>query len=168
MQRNIENLKTRGSNATCYSCEQPSNWASVSLGLFLCITHAGKHRGYGTHISTVRSIDLDSWTPKQVCFMRKGGNDRAREFFEKHFYGNPDQIWTSPAADEYRHLLKQEVYDEIGVDLEEEKQADKPIELDPELRKFRNATAFGSADLNPHKQQQQRQEQSCWSCCTIL
>ncbi len=35
-------------------------------GVFLCIRCSGIHRGMGTHISKVKSIDLDAWTPGQM------------------------------------------------------------------------------------------------------
>ena len=40
-------------------------------GVFLCIRCSGIHRGMGTHISKVKSIDLDAWTPDQmeVCLL---------------------------------------------------------------------------------------------------
>ena len=49
-------------------------WASWNLGVFLCIRCAGIHRNLGVHISRVKSVNLDSWTPEQmevscsVCF----------------------------------------------------------------------------------------------------
>lgn len=41
-------------------------WASWNLGIFLCIRCAGIHRNLGVHISRVKSVNLDSWTPEQV------------------------------------------------------------------------------------------------------
>jgi stromal membrane-associated protein len=35
-------------------------------GVFLCIRCSGIHRGMGTHISKVKSVDLDVWTPEQM------------------------------------------------------------------------------------------------------
>lgn len=35
-------------------------------GVFLCIRCSGIHRSMGTHISKVKSIDLDAWTPVQL------------------------------------------------------------------------------------------------------
>jgi hypothetical protein len=35
-------------------------------GVFLCIRCSGIHRGMGTHISKVKSVDLDMWTPEQM------------------------------------------------------------------------------------------------------
>lgn len=42
-------------------------WASWNLGIFLCIRCAGIHRNLGVHISRVKSVNLDTWTPQQVA-----------------------------------------------------------------------------------------------------
>ena len=41
-------------------------WASWNLGVFMCIRCAGIHRNLGVHISRVKSVNLDSWTPEQI------------------------------------------------------------------------------------------------------
>lgn len=42
-------------------------------GVFVCIRCSGVHRSMGTHISKVKSVDLDTWSVEQiqVCFMGK-------------------------------------------------------------------------------------------------
>jgi len=46
-------------------------WASWNLGIFLCIRCAGIHRNLGVHISKVKSVNLDTWTPEQVVVCNK-------------------------------------------------------------------------------------------------
>ena len=41
-----------------------------SRGVFLCIRCSGIHRSMGTHISKVKSVDLDVWTPEQMAVSR--------------------------------------------------------------------------------------------------
>jgi hypothetical protein len=41
-------------------CIDP-DWASINLGITLCIECAGVHRSLGAHITKVRSLDLDDW-----------------------------------------------------------------------------------------------------------
>lgn len=57
-------------------------WASWNLGVFLCIRCAGIHRNLGVHISRVKSVNLDSWTPEQVVSLQNMGNSRARAVYE--------------------------------------------------------------------------------------
>lgn len=57
-------------------------WASWNLGVFLCIRCAGIHRNLGVHISRVKSVNLDTWTPEQVVSLQQMGNSRARAVYE--------------------------------------------------------------------------------------
>ncbi|EFX68574.1 hypothetical protein DAPPUDRAFT_62980, partial [Daphnia pulex] len=66
-------------NKYCVDCDAKGpRWASWNLGIFLCIRCAGLHRNLGVHISRVKSVNLDSWTPEQVQM----GNSRARAVYE--------------------------------------------------------------------------------------
>jgi len=70
-------------NKYCVDCDSKGpRWASWNLGIFLCIRCAGIHRNLGVHISKVRSVNLDSWTPQQVASMQMMGNSRARAVYE--------------------------------------------------------------------------------------
>ena len=48
-------------NATCAECGavQPK-WASINLGITLCVQCSGAHRSLGVHLSQVRSLTLDT------------------------------------------------------------------------------------------------------------
>lgn len=51
----------------CVDCLQPRpQWASVSYGVFMCLECSGVHRSLGVHLSFVRSVQMDSWTAKQL------------------------------------------------------------------------------------------------------
>lgn len=86
----------------CSSSPTDPRWASWNLGVFLCIRCSGIHRGMGTHISKVKSVDLDVWTPEQMqvgttarvlklgCLLslpqsiQKWGNRLANLYWEAH------------------------------------------------------------------------------------
>ncbi|KAK9759397.1 Protein gts1, variant 2 [Basidiobolus ranarum] len=63
----LEELVKQPGNSACADCKASGpRWASHNLGIFLCISCAGIHRCLGTHISKVKSINLDTWTPEQI------------------------------------------------------------------------------------------------------
>ncbi|KAF8238972.1 ArfGap-domain-containing protein [Tricholoma matsutake] len=72
-------------NKTCNDCSNLNpQWASVSFAVFLCLQCAGTHRGYGVHVSFVRSISMDTWQDEQVRRMQLGGNARFCEFVRSY------------------------------------------------------------------------------------
>ncbi|KAF8420178.1 hypothetical protein EV426DRAFT_701734 [Tirmania nivea] len=83
-QQVIKNLLKLPGNKYCADCKRNKlpRWASWNLGIFICIRCSGVHRGMGTHISRVKSVDLDSWTDEQLASMVKWGNTRANKYWE--------------------------------------------------------------------------------------
>jgi stromal membrane-associated protein len=71
-------------NKVCADCKRNKHprWASWNLGVFVCIRCSGIHRGMGTHISRVKSVDLDAWTDEQLQNILKWGNNRANKYWE--------------------------------------------------------------------------------------
>jgi len=74
--RLLEFVKQPGNNV-CADCgEEDPRWASINLGVFICIDCSGIHRSMGVHISKVRSVDMDKWSSEIVEFMCSVGNTR--------------------------------------------------------------------------------------------
>ncbi|OMJ66188.1 hypothetical protein SteCoe_37061 [Stentor coeruleus] len=102
-------LKSKHSNTRCFDCStKESDWCSVSHGIFLCLKCAGKHRGFGVHISFVKSITMDTWNFKHLQMMKAGGNEELQTFFDYYNlenYAHQDKYRTK-AAYYYREMLK--------------------------------------------------------------
>ncbi|RCK54879.1 hypothetical protein Cantr_04587 [Candida viswanathii] len=92
----LKQLLREDPNKTCADCKTSKNprWASWSLGCFVCIRCSGIHRSMGTHISKVKSVDLDAWTDDQVENMVRWGNQRANLYWEAKLPDGyvPDQL----------------------------------------------------------------------------
>lgn len=91
----------------------PADWASMNNGIYLCLSCAGVHRGYGVNISYIRSITIDSWNNNQVAFMKQGGNrrllDLAKIFEIDIKKVNKKDFYNSRLMDFYRKLIKSEI-----------------------------------------------------------
>lgn len=84
-QRKIMSLPGNDECADCGSgLTQPEAcWASVTYGILLCITCSGFHRGLGTHVSYVRSLNLDNWSDEQMARMTAWGNAKFNKFWSE-------------------------------------------------------------------------------------
>lgn len=80
----LKKLLADPGNKTCADCKTATHprWASWNLGIFLCIRCSGVHRSLGTHISKVRSVDLDSWSDMHLKEMVRWGNKKANLYWE--------------------------------------------------------------------------------------
>lgn len=145
----LNEILLREGNTTCFDCgsENPK-WASLNNGIILCLKCAGIHRSFGLQISTIRSVQIDSWNEKQIKYLSKGGNNRFKNYLSEYKIepsSSFDLKYKSKAADYYRYMLRNEVekiFDEqykpnnemakpdvnAGIEIIEIKQNDKEID----------------------------------------
>uniref|UniRef100_A0A4W5RA67 ArfGAP with GTPase domain, ankyrin repeat and PH domain 2 n=1 Tax=Hucho hucho TaxID=62062 RepID=A0A4W5RA67_9TELE len=84
----IQAIRNAKGNSFCVDCEAPNpTWASLNLGALICIECSGIHRNLGTHLSRVRSLDLDDWPRELTQVLTAIGNHLANSIWECHTQG---------------------------------------------------------------------------------
>nr|XP_022294714.1 arf-GAP with GTPase, ANK repeat and PH domain-containing protein 3-like isoform X3 [Crassostrea virginica] len=93
----MQAIRTIRGNNSCADCGAPNpDWASINLGTIVCIECSGIHRNLGTHLSRVRSLDLDEWPPDLVRVMMAIGNGIANTVWEHSMKNRTKPGPTSP------------------------------------------------------------------------
>ncbi|KAM7263317.1 hypothetical protein ACFE04_001000 [Oxalis oulophora] len=78
-------LRSIPGNEVCAECNAlEPDWASLNLGILLCIECSGVHRNLGVHISKVRSLTLDVrvWEPTILDLFNALGNAYCNSIWE--------------------------------------------------------------------------------------
>lgn len=104
--RNCEQFYKIPGNDTCCDCgsEKP-RWASINLGVTLCIACSGVHRSLGVHYSKVRSLTLDGWEPEILKVMMELGNDVVNKIYEANYVDNTQENIDYNASNSGSHLF---------------------------------------------------------------
>ena len=102
----VAHIKTQvAGNNLCADCDTPGpEWASINLGLLVCIECSGIHRNLGSHISKVRSLDLDEWPSGPVSVMVALGNEIGNRVWEGNNTGQSKPNPRSPREDKERWI----------------------------------------------------------------
>merc|ERR1719195_1742606 len=99
-------LAPEAGNEVCADCAAPAPaWASVNLGLVMCITCSGLHRELGSHVSKVRSLQLDTWPPHHTQLLAHVGNTRANSLWE-HALPPGDKIGPVASTQQRRAFIE--------------------------------------------------------------
>ncbi|XP_031423664.1 arf-GAP with coiled-coil, ANK repeat and PH domain-containing protein 3b isoform X2 [Clupea harengus] len=79
----LQRVQSLPGNELCADCGQADpRWASINMGVLLCIECSGIHRSLGVHCSKVRSLTLDSWEPELLKLMCELGNGVINHIYE--------------------------------------------------------------------------------------
>ncbi|KAK3561999.1 hypothetical protein QTP86_023355, partial [Hemibagrus guttatus] len=79
----LQKVMAIAGNSICCDCGQlDPKWASINLGITLCIQCSGIHRSLGVHFSKVRSLTLDTWEPELLKLMCELGNSVINRIYE--------------------------------------------------------------------------------------
>ncbi|EFO19793.1 GTP-ase activating protein for Arf containing protein [Loa loa] len=81
----LAELRRIPGNDVCADCSIESpKWASINLGVLLCIECCGIHRSFGVQISKVRSLIMDTLEPEQKKVLLALGNRAVNSIYLAH------------------------------------------------------------------------------------
>ncbi|XP_053992961.1 uncharacterized protein LOC128884021 isoform X2 [Hylaeus volcanicus] len=130
----FKKIKTRSENRFCIDCKKSSpSWVSVTYGTFICLTCSGSHRRMGTHISFVRSTELDNFTRKELARIDLGGNSRFMQFMKSHGFYTDNIDYQSKVVALYKIHLDNLVDEEFNVENDETKNKISNVSVDAEF-----------------------------------
>ncbi|XP_038553900.1 arf-GAP with GTPase, ANK repeat and PH domain-containing protein 1-like isoform X1 [Micropterus salmoides] len=84
----LQAIRNAKGNNFCVDCDAPNpTWASLNLGALICIECSGIHRNLGTHLSRVRSLDLDDLPRELTLVLSAIGNHMVNSIWEARTLG---------------------------------------------------------------------------------
>ncbi|XP_058876872.1 arf-GAP with dual PH domain-containing protein 1-like [Acipenser ruthenus] len=90
----LKEIRQKHGNSVCADCgETDPEWASCSLGIFVCLTCSGIHRNI-PKLSKVKSLTLARWEDSEIEFMAENGNTAVCAKYEAEvpvYYYRPTQ-----------------------------------------------------------------------------
>lgn len=136
----LRRLLLEEDNKYCADCDAKGpRWASWNIGVFLCIRCAGIHRNLGVHISKVKSVNLDTWTEKQITSIEGLGNRTCRKVYEASLPASFRRPQTDSALEHFiRAKYEQKKYTDKELEKQLQAKKDLPrssISSEPEKKK---------------------------------
>ena len=114
----IAEIILENGNSNCFDCgSSKPKWSSVNNGIFLCLKCASIHRNLGSNTSVVKSLESEEWNDKQVLFLKKGGNNNLKNFFNEYNIQESFPIevkFKTKASEYYRNNLRNIVEKELN------------------------------------------------------
>ncbi|KAG7494039.1 arf-GAP with GTPase, ANK repeat and PH domain-containing 1-like [Solea senegalensis] len=84
----LQAIRNAKGNSFCVDCDAPNpTWASLNLGALICIECSGIHRNLGTHLTRVRSLDLDDLPRELTLVLSAIGNHMVNSIWEARTLG---------------------------------------------------------------------------------
>lgn len=103
----LDKMRKQPENRKCADCAADGTvWASINLGVFLCIRCGSIHRGLGTHVSIPKGCTgTYLWGPDELESMRCKGNQLARDVYggeeDRPSPDAGDEAWKKYIKDKY-------------------------------------------------------------------
>ena len=146
----MSNILAKPPNQVCFDCgSKAPKWSSPYLGIVICYECAAKHRSYGTHISFVRSVDLDKWNRKQLKSLELTGNAYTKERF------NDLGVPLIGGNYDYNNSMVLKVRQEIAEKVKEELKPDDYIKKDDKENKNDKIEFDNNDVINKEKEEKE-------------
>ncbi|XP_078093834.1 stromal membrane-associated protein 2-like isoform X2 [Mustelus asterias] len=147
----------------CADCgSRGPRWASWNLGVFVCIRCAGIHRNLGVHISKVKSVNLDQWTPEQIQCIREMGNSKARTLYEAYLPPNFKRPQVDQAVESFiRDKYEKKKYLDRSIDIAAFRKENSKWKKESEEKESKTPSIiFEKVKVPPKKDEQQQLKMS--------
>jgi len=85
----LETLLKTKQNSICADCPNKTpRWASITFGCFVCLRCSGVHRQFGTHITKIKSVNLDKWPDAKIHAFMRLNNNLVNSYWEANLPAN--------------------------------------------------------------------------------